>query len=216
MTMQPAHTGSAPPPRAVSAHSARLCAIGALIALIVVAACGGDNSSNSPSAPTTVAPAPPPPAPTPPSPRQVQQGTMSLAAPQGEDVYFALASIIDNTTGRWETTVDWTDPANELWMWVANGVCTAQQFARDDCPFEATCPCQFAVRSEVATPKPRVLTIPNAAGATRTLIVVNLGPKEETATYRVTLTPGSLAAAAAAVPTPASGVFTGKKTIRKP
>ena len=140
---------------------------------------------------------------------------MNLSAPQGENVFFALASITDNATGRWEANVDWTDPANQLWMWVANGVCTTQQFARDDCPLEATCPCQFAVRSETATPKPRVLTIPNAGGGTRTLIVVNLGPKEDTATYRVTLTPGGSASSVAAVSATESGVSTGRKTIRK-
>ena len=211
MTMQPAPTKSSPPRRAVSAHIALLCAIGTLI---VVAACGGDNDSNSPAAPSTVTPAPAP-APTPPSPRLVQQGTMNLSAPKDDTVHFSLASITDNASGRWETTVDWTDPANELWMWVANGVCTAQQFARDDCPFEATCPCQFTIRSEVATPKPRVLTIPNAPGGTRTLIVVNLGPKEETATYRVMLTPGSTASSVAALSSSGAGVSTGLKHLRK-
>ena len=209
MTMQPAPTRSVPARRASSAHIA--LAIGTLI---VVAACGGDNNSNSPAAPTTVTPAPAP-APTPPSPRLVQQGAMNLSAPKDDTVHFSLASITDNASGRWETTVDWTDPANELWMWVANGVCTAQQFARDDCPFEATCPCQFAIRSEVATPKPRVLTIPNAAGGTRTLIVVNLGPKEETATYRVMLTPGSTASTVAAPSSSGSGVSTGLKHMQK-
>ena len=189
MTMLPAPTRSLPLRRSVSAHLA--LAIGTLI---LVAACGGDNNSNSPAAPTAVTPAPAPA----PTPRLVQQGTMNLSAPKDDTVHFSLASITDNASGRWETTVDWTDPANELWMWVANGVCTAQQFARDDCPFEATCPCQFAIRSEVATPKPRVLTIPNAPGGTRTLIVVNLGPKEETATHRVMLTPGSTAPSLAA------------------
>ena len=212
MTRQPAPRRSAPPRRGVSAY---LAVLFVMIALTGVAACGGDDS-NGPSSPTTVPPAPAPsPTPTPPSPRQVQQGTMNLSAPQGENVFFALASITDNATGRWEANVDWTDPANELWMWVADGVCTTQQFARDDCPFEATCPCQFAVRSEVATPKPRVLTIPNAGGGTRTLIVVNLGPKEDTATYRVTLTPGGSASSVAAVSATESGVSTGRKTIRK-
>jgi hypothetical protein len=208
MTMQPAPTRSLPPRRAVSAHIA--LAIGTLI---VVAACGGDNNSNSPAAPTTVTPAPAPaPAPT---PRLLQQGTMNLSAPKDDTVPFSLASITDNASGRWETTVDWTDPANELWMWVANGVCTTQQFARDDCPFEATCPCQFTIRSEVATPKPRVLTIPNAPGGTRTLIVVNLGPKEETASYRVMLTPGSTSSSVAALSSSGAGVSTGLKHMRK-
>lgn len=212
MTTQPAPFATSPQRFALR----RLGLLCSVAAVLVLAACGGDSSSSSPAAPTTVPPAPAPaPAPPPPSPRLVQQGTMNISAPQGDSVYFSVAPITDNTAGRWEATVDWLDPANELWMWVANGVCTAQQFARDDCPFEATCPCQFAIRSEVATPKPRVLSLPNAAGGTRTLIVVNLGPKEETATYRVMLTPASTAQAVRALSSPEPGVVSGQKTMRK-
>ena len=60
-----------------------------------------------------------------------------------------------------------------------------------------------------------MLTIPNAPGGTRTLIVVNLGPKEETATYRAMLTPGSTASSVAALSSSGSGVSTGLKYVRK-
>lgn len=77
---------------------------------------------------------------------------------------------------------------------VAEGSCTVEQFALPECPFEAACPCQFVVRCETATPKPRVLSIANARSATRMLIVANLGPREESIEFRVTLTPSSLLA----------------------
>jgi hypothetical protein len=75
------------------------------------------------------------------------------------------------------------------------------------------------VRSEVATPKLRVLTVTNPASTTRTLIVMNLGPREETASYIVRLTPNSTTsatdgAAAGAQTSAVSHIVTGRKSIR--
>jgi len=157
-----------------------LWALAALYSLAFLVSCGGNPTSS-----TGV----------PPAPRVLQQGTFPLAAPTDDSVFFALTTIADAGAGRWEASVDWTSEANTLWMWVADGVCSVEQFARPDCPFDATCPCRFAIRSEIATPKPRVLAIPGASGGTRTLIVANLGPGEETAQYRVTLASSSVAGA---------------------
>ena len=127
-----------------------------------------------------------------PTPRVVQQGSFPLAAPEGDTVYFAIVPIPESSGALWEATADWTSGTNTLWMWVANGVCTVEQFEKPECPFEASCPCQFAIRSEVATPKPRVLSISNATAATRTLIVANIGPGAETVNYRVMVTSANL------------------------
>jgi hypothetical protein len=154
-----------------------------LTALVGVS-CDGD--SKNPASPTVT---------TAPTPRTIAQGNFALAAPTEDSVFFAVVPITDSSAGTWEATVDWTVASNALWMYVANGSCTVAQFASDDCPDSAACPCQFAVRSEVATPKPRVLTIPGAPGGTRTLIVVNLGPREDTSSYTVRLTPGSMTSA---------------------
>ena len=67
--------------------------------------------------------------------------------------------------------------------------------------------CRFVSRSETATPKPRVLTIPGAGG-TRTLIFANLGPGAETVQYRVTLT-GSSAATSGSAQTASVAAATG-------
>jgi len=152
-----------------------------LWASLSVVSCGGGESGGNPVSSTQVS-----------APRLLQQGNFSLPAPDEDGAFFAQTAITDPSAGLWEATVDWAIATNTLWMWVANGTCTVEQFARPDCPFEVTCPCQFTIRSETATPKPRVLTIPNAPGGTRTLIVLNLGPREEEATYRVMLTPSSL------------------------
>lgn len=142
----------------------------------------GEGSNGGPGSPSPVQP----------PPRVLQQGSFALAAPDADFVRFALAPITESSGGLWEATVDWASGTNTLWMWVTNGVCTTEQFAKPECPFEAACQCEFAIRSEAATPKPRVLTIPNAPPATRTLIVANLGPLEEMVTYRVMLTPANL------------------------
>ena len=154
-------------------------AIGASCLAVLLASCGGD-AGRSPTAPSP-----------PPAPRVLLQGNFALSAPTENAIQFAVVPVTDSSAGVWEANVDWAIDTNTLWMWVADGVCTAEQFATPDCPFEATCQCRLAVRSESAMPKPRVLTIPGASGGTRTLIVANLGPREEAVRYRVTLQPSS-------------------------
>ena len=153
-----------------------------LCATLLLATCGDSDSPENPIGPT------------PPAPQQLVQGNFTLAAPMEDSFYFARAEIANSTVGQWDATVNWTFDTNTLWMWVAEGTCTLQQFALPECPFETACPCQFVVRSETATPKPRVLSIANARSATRTLIVANLGPREESIEFRVMLTPSSLLA----------------------
>ena len=168
-----------------------LAGVAAVFTTIVLVACGG--SETNPVSPTVpVSPAPPP------APRLIRQGSVPLAAPTDDAFHFFVAPITDGASGRWDATVDWSNEANTLWIWVADGVCTVDQFASDACPFDAACPCRFVSRSETATPKPRVLTIPSAAGGTRTLILANLGPGAETVQYRVTLTAANGAATGSA------------------
>src|SRR2546426_1452002 len=128
---------------------------GALCAVVLLVSCGG-GGSGSPASPTPA-----------PVPRLLQQGGFTLNAPQGDGAFFALTTVTDPAAGRWEATVNWTFETNTVWMWVANGVCTTEQFSKPECPFQASCACQFTIRSETATPKPRVLTIPNAPGGAR-------------------------------------------------
>ena len=163
-----------------------LAGLAAVFATIVLMACGG--SETNPVSPTVpVSPAPPP------APRLIRQGSVPMEAPTDDSYHFFLTTVTDAASGRWDATVDWSNEANTLWIWVADGVCTVDQFSSDACPFDAACPCRFVSRSETATPKPRVLTIPGAAGGTRTLIFANLGPAAETVQYRVTLTGSSAA-----------------------
>lgn len=151
----------------------------------------------------------------PPAPRVLQQGNFSLPAPEDDSFYFTTINISDSSPGLWEATVDWALLENTHLMWVSNGVCAPEQFAMPECPFEANCPCQFAVRSETATPKPRILSIPNAAAGAHTLIVANLGPREDDFTYRVVLTPSSIVTGSATGAPAAGAVLTGRKVMSR-
>jgi hypothetical protein len=178
--------------------------VGLTVVLSVTALLACSGSEKNPVAPTTPT--------APPAPRVIQQGAFTLDAPDEDGYFFGLTTIADNGAGRWEATVDWGSEANTLWMWVAEGVCSVDQFANEACPFDAACPCRFVVRSEAATPKPRVLTVPGTAGGTRTLIIMNLGPREETGQYRVTLTAANGATSLNAPTAGAAHLSTARKT----
>ena len=125
----------------------------------------------------------------------IAQAGFTLKAPEGGSVFFWLVPVTDPAVGNWEATVEWTFATNTMYVYVANGACTVQQFQSVDCPNGAACPCTFTIRSETMVPKPRVLTIPNAPGGTRTLIMMNLGPREEAGNYTVRLTSTSSSSA---------------------
>jgi hypothetical protein len=64
-----------------------------------------------------------------------------------------------------------------------------------DLPLRTVCKCGLprwprvplpvATGSEASAPKPRVLTVPNAAAGPYTLIMWNLGPRENSVSYQV-------------------------------
>lgn len=95
------------------------------------------------------------------------------------------------------TTVNWTYATNSVWMYIAEGDCTRDKFDNLDCPGGPTCECQFSVVSERDSPKPRVLTVTNASAGTRTLIVWNCGPQEESISYQAVLTTNAVGSTAA-------------------
>ena len=154
----------------------------AVVLSVLLVSCGGDSDGDGGSAASSLT------SPGPSTPQLIDQADFVLSAPTADGYFFGVTEITTFSPGEWEATVDWTLPTNTLYMYVATGSCTPVQFASADCPFGPACPCQFAVRSEVATPKPRVLTIQNAAAGTRTLILWNLGPAAESGNYSVRLT----------------------------
>jgi hypothetical protein len=147
-----------------------------VVSLGVLVACSSDSGNVNKSGPI---------------PQTVAQGNFSIDAPGPDHVHFWAVNVTNSVSGSWQATVDWTYPTNELWMYVSAGICTADQFALPECPDQAACPCTFTVRSEVATPKPRVLNIAGSASGTRTVFILNWGPREDGGVYSVMLTPTS-------------------------
>jgi hypothetical protein len=101
---------------------------------------------------------------------------------------FVVIPFATSGAGKLDNTVDWTFAGDLLLMYVAQGNCTVAQFAADACPDQPACECRFAVRSENPFEKPRVMTVANAAAGPYTLIVWNLGPRDESISYTIALT----------------------------
>jgi hypothetical protein len=90
-------------------------------------------------------------------------------------------------TGTIDVTVNWTFAENTIYVWLAKGQCTFEQFDADTC--------QYVTQSLTSRPKPRILSVPGAAAGTYTLIVGNIGPQDEAVSYQVVLTSASGASA---------------------
>ena len=142
---------------------------------MVFFACGGDGVTPPPLATPTPTPVPPP--------RVVSQGSDSLEAGMiGRTVFTTTLS------GRLDATVNWTFVEDDLDVYVAQGECTFEQF------FDGQClPAGF---SESETAKPEVVTVQGAAPGSYTLFVGNRGPRDESLSWQVVLTPGAAAGAA--------------------
>jgi hypothetical protein len=112
-------------------------------------------------------------------------GTGSEGLPVGN---FVVVPFTTSGAGSLDATVDWTFGTDLLLMYVTQGTCTVDQFAADACPDQPSCECRFAVRSENPLPKPRVMNVANAAAGPYTLIVWNLGPRDESISFSVAVT----------------------------
>jgi hypothetical protein len=102
--------------------------------------------------------------------------------------HFIMVPFTILGAGTLDATVDWTFPSDRLFMYIAQASCTVEQFAADVCPDDAACACRFAVRSESTFNKPRILTLANAPAGPYTLIVWNLGPKDESISFAISVT----------------------------
>ena len=141
---------------------------------LALCACGGGGVTPAPLPTPTPTPVPPP--------RVVSQGSTGLEAGMiGRTVFTTTLS------GRLDATVNWTFVEDDLDVYVARGECTFEQFFGDQCP-----PAGF---SESETAKPEMVTVQGAAPGSYTLFVGNLGPRDESLSWQVVLTPGAASAA---------------------
>jgi hypothetical protein len=149
---------------------------GSLAATLALAlsACGGGGVTPAPLPTPTPTPVPPP--------RVVSHGSIGLEAGM------VLRTVFTTTlSGRLDATVNWTFVEDDLDVYVTPGVCTFEQFFGGQCP-----PAGF---SESETAKPEAVTVQGAAPGSYTLFVGNLGPRDESLSWQVVLTPGAAATA---------------------
>ncbi len=146
----------------------------ALLLALVLAGCG--SGSASPTAPTPV----PTPAPAP-TKSLIAEGGIPSLSPR----FIGDASFTTSTTGDLEIRVQWKSAANHIVVYVAKGECPFEKLVADKCNIVAL--------SESTTPKPRVLTVSGATAADYVLWIGNVGPREDSPTYKVFLTTGGSA-----------------------
>jgi hypothetical protein len=88
-------------------------------------------------------------------------------------------------TGRLDVTLDWTFPESRIGFYVVPaGTCsTIEEFnARS---------CNFVVRSEPVTTKPRKVSTPNFAAGNYRWLVGNFSDKDESASFQIVLSKGT-------------------------
>jgi len=156
--------------------TSRLSALLGVTALCLsLQACGG--SSNPVTGPSPV------PTPTPaPVERVVSQGGDTLKNDEAGYFKFTL-----DTAGKLDITVDWTVPANDLDVFLVKGFCTEDQITSQTCSFLAT--------ATSTTAKPEKITVSSVVAGDYTVYIANLGPGNESLSWRVVLTTGGVASA---------------------
>jgi hypothetical protein len=149
------------------------------VALVVsLTACGSDTVTPPPPPTTTLPPLPPP--------SVVSTGQGSLP-----DGFVGRATPFTTTmTGNLDATVDWTFATNDLDVYITRGDCTPQQFIDVQC--------NIAAFSESTTAKPERAQLAAAPPGVYTLLVGNAGPREESLSWQVVLTPTRTAFSATA------------------
>jgi hypothetical protein len=88
-------------------------------------------------------------------------------------------------TGRLDTTVDWTFASSEIGFYVVPaGTCNSIE------EFNARS-CNFVVRSEASTTKPRKISTPNFAAGNYRWMIGNFGDQDESASFQMVLSKGT-------------------------
>ncbi len=96
-------------------------------------------------------------------------------------------------SGRLDITMDWTNVANHVGIYlVPVNTCTLDEFnARS---------CNFLVRSEPSTVKPRKISVPNFSAGNYRWLIGNFSSNDESISYQFVLSKGSCAALTVSAP----------------
>jgi hypothetical protein len=106
-----------------------------------------------------------------------ERSGVSIPAGYGYGTYFDTSA-----TGTLDATVDYTHADSGILVWIAKGQCTGEQWAADQCTYAAT---------SLSGGKPRKVTATGQTAGSYTLIVGNLGPKDEAVSMQVVFTQAS-------------------------
>jgi hypothetical protein len=122
----------------------------------------------------------------------VESGT---EAAQSRTLYFFDFSVPDS--GRLDITMDWTIPTSPVGIYlVPVNTCTLEQFnARS---------CNFLVRSEPSTAKPRKISVANFNAGNYRWIIANFSESAESISYQFVLSKGGCPAITGVAPSATS------------
>ena len=151
-------------------------------------ACGNkeDNCTTNPSGPTCPTRTPPPP---PCTQSVVESGTGTLEARTIRYNDFSVPA-----SGRLDTTVDWTNASSAIGVYlVPANTCLLDEFnART---------CNFLVRSEPSSVKPRKISTPNFSAGNYRWLMANFTSSDESISFQFVLSQGPCAAVTGGAPT---------------
>jgi hypothetical protein len=178
-------------------HHARRLVLTALAAVLPLA-CGSGGSSGTPTAVST-----PQPTPTPCTQSIVFQGQGSFPARILDEEFFATTA-----TGRLDIILDWTFASSPIGVFVvpANSCSLSAFNART---------CNFLVRSEPSTVKPRKISTPNFAPGNYGLLIANFASQDESIATQVILAQGGCAPLADGAPSINAAINAGTLHIER-
>jgi hypothetical protein len=180
--------------RGVTMNAVRrtLALAAALAFALTLGACGNDktNCNTTPTAPGCT----PPPTTLPACTQSVvESGTGKLEA---QTLRYNDFSVPEN--GRLDITLDWTNASSPIGVYLTPAnTCTLDEFnARS---------CNFVVRSEPSTVKPRKISTPNFTAGNYRWLFGNFSANDESVSFQFVLSKGSCAALTGGEPTAFSG-----------
>lgn len=154
--------------------------LAAFALLLALPACGGGGGVTQPSPTPVLTPVP------------CTQTIVSADQGGVSARTYVLLNFTTTAVGRLDVTADWTIASSPIGLFVvpANSCSTVEQLnARS---------CNFLLRSEPSTIKPRKVSVPNFAAGSYNLVIANFADVDESVAYQVVLSQGSCAALTAA------------------
>jgi len=161
---------------------------------VMIPACGGGSSSSTPvTTTTTTVPC-------------VQTILFQNNGPVPARTLIPLPFTF-NATARLDVILDWTSPSSPMGVYAVQGACDLGQFnART---------CNFLIRSEPSTVKPRRVSASNVAPGSYALYIANFADQDESAAVQIISSSATCAPLSAAAPTAQGSAPTVSRMVRR-